>query len=199
MSSQMTIYLLMLLVLFSAVAGLWLGPLTNILVVLVILVASILVWRTTARYKLTWTTLMVLEAFLVTSTLAGGVGILRGDFTLPSSWLYGTAFSDYAIPGVMLLVISAISVVGAATLFVEGECATLVSVLAGVFMAGYEVVEIACIDSKVGGSLPIVLAAQLLWLAAGLAVALLAGNMWIRNHHSQSFQVSGTSHAPGRV
>ena len=187
--SEMTIYLLMLLALVSAVAGLWLGLLTNVVLAVAVLAACILAWRTTVRHRGTRVALFALEAFLVSSTLAGGVGILRGDFPLPASWLSGTAFSDYSVPGVMLLVVCAISIVAAATVFVEREAAAFASVLAGVFMAGYELVEAACIDTKVGSSFAIVFAAQALWFAAGFAVAMLAGVMWIRDYYSQRLQV----------
>jgi hypothetical protein len=194
-SSETTIYILLLVALLSAIAGVWLGPLTNVLLGLAILAVCVLVWRATIAHKKTRIALLVLEAFLVSSTLAGGVGILKGDFGLPASWLSGTAFSDYAVPGVMLLVVCAISVVAAATLLAERESAVLVSVLAGVFMAGNELVEMACIDTKVGSSLPVVLAAQVLWFGAGFAVAMLAGVIWRTDYHKQRSPFSRVSHA----
>lgn len=194
-SSEIMIYILMLVALASAVAGIWLGLLTNVVLVLAVAVGCALVWRTTIPRKGTRIALFVLEAFLVSSTLAGGVGILRGDFGLPAAWLSGTAFSDYAVPGVMLLVVCAISIVAVATLFTDRETAVLASVLAGVFMAGYELVEMVSIDTKVGSSLPMVLAAQIVWFAAGFAVSMLAGSIWIRDYRSQDFRVGRVSHA----
>ena len=64
-------------------------------------------------------------------------------FVLPRVWLAGTPFSDYTIPGLTLvIVVGGTALLAAATVFIQREWAVLVSVLAGLFMAGYEVVEV---------------------------------------------------------
>ena len=66
----------------------------------------------------------------------------------------------------------------------------LVSVLAGLLMAGYEVVEVVSLDSKVGNALPTVLGLQLFYFALGLAIFGLAGSLWMREYRRQHFHLS---------
>jgi hypothetical protein len=105
-------------------------------------------------------------------------------------------FIDYTIPGlVLVIVVGGTALLAAATLFIDREWAVLVSVLAGLLMAGYEVVEAVSIDSKVGNVLPTVLGAQLVWFVPGLAVCGLAGFLWMREYRRQHFHLGHASHA----
>jgi len=80
-------------------------------------------------------------------------------------------------------------------MFIDREWAVLVSVLAGLLMAGFEVVEVVSLDSKVENVLPFVLGLQLLFFVFGLAVFGLAEFLWTREYRSQHFHLRHASNA----
>jgi hypothetical protein len=198
-TSELRIALLMVVALLSGVAGIWVAWINNVPLALALVGIGILVWRTPMTHKGIRIALLVLETFIWTSALGGGIAILQGavfGFVLPLAWLAGTPFSDYTIPGlVLVIVVGGTALLAAATVFIQREWAVLVSGLAGLMMAGYEVVEVVSIDSKVGDALPMVLGAQLVWFVAGLAVFGLAGVLWMRDYRSQHFHLRHVSHA----
>jgi hypothetical protein len=132
--------------------------------------------------------LLVITAIIATSAIAGGVALLRGvvfGYKLPLAWLAGTPFSDYTIPGLALaIVVGGSALIAAATIFIHREWAVLVSVLAGLVMVGYLLVEIVSIDSQLGNDLPTSLAVQLFYFVLGLALVGLGGFLWIRECRS---------------
>jgi hypothetical protein len=142
--------------------------------------------------------LLVIEALIGVSCLQGGIGILQGTNPwLQVAWLAGTPFSDYTIPGLLLvIVVGGSALLAAATVFIDGEWAVLVSALSGLLMAGYEVVEAILIDSKVGSDLlPSALVTQLVFFVPGLAVFGLAAFLWMRDYRRQPFHLSHAGHA----
>jgi hypothetical protein len=145
------------------------------------------------------TALVVIEAFISLGAIGGGFGLLRGvvfNYEVPVAWLAGTPFSDYTIPGLMLvIVVGGSTLLAAVTVFIDREWAVLVSVLAGLLMVGYLVVEAVYIDSKVGNALPTALGLQLFYFVLGLAIFGLAGYIWMRDYRSQHFHLSHVSHA----
>jgi hypothetical protein len=189
----------MVVALLSGVAGIWVGLIANVPLALALVGVSILVWRTLVKHKVIRIALLVLETFIWTSALGGGIAILQGvvfGFVLPLAWLAGTPFSDYTIPGLALVIVVAGSaLLAAVTVFIQREWAVLVSVLVGLLMAGYIVVEAVSINSKVGDVLPIVLGMQLLYFVPGLAIFGLAGYLWMREYRSQHFHLRHASHA----
>src|ERR1700686_2744041 len=52
-------------------------------------------------------TLAVIEALIGLGAIGGGLAILTGAFDqwFPVDWLQGTPFSDYTIPGLILLIV----------------------------------------------------------------------------------------------
>jgi hypothetical protein len=191
-TSELSISILMFAALLSGVAGIWLGPITNVLVVACIAAIAVLVWRTTIKHKVIRIALLVLEAFMGLGAIVGGILLLQGVFdqVLSAVWLAGTPFRDYTIPGlVLVIVLGGSALLAAATVFIEREWAVLVSVLAGLLMAGYIVVEAVIMDSKVGNVLPNVLELQLLFGVPALAVFGLAGYLWMREYRSQHFHL----------
>jgi hypothetical protein len=98
------------------------------------------------KHKLVRIALVVLEALVALSAIAGGLWLVAGSSTLPLEWLQGTPFSDYTIPGLLLaIVVGGSALLAAATVFIHREWAVLVSVAAGLLMADYEVVRIAMV------------------------------------------------------
>jgi ABC-type Fe3+-siderophore transport system permease subunit len=197
-TSDLSIYILMFVALLSGVASIWVGMIATVLAAIAVLVVSILVWRTTMKHKVIRIALFVIEAFIGLSAIQGGILLLQGAFdqVLRVAWLAGTPFSDYTIPGlVLVIVVGGSALLAAATVFIQREWAVLVSVLAGLLTAGYEVVEAISLDSKVGNVLPTVVGMQLLWFVPGLVVFGLAGYLWMREYRSQHFHLRHASHA----
>src|SRR5215217_6338721 len=141
--------------------------------------------------------LVVIAAFIATSAIEGGVAVLGGvvfGYKLPLAWLADTPFSDYTIPGLALaIVVGGSALLTAATIFIHREWAVLVSVVAGLVMDGYLLVEIVSIDGKLGNALPTSLAVQLFYLVLGLALSGLAGFLWRREYSSQHFHLSSSA------
>jgi hypothetical protein len=136
--------------------------------------------------------IVAIAAFIATSAIAGGSALLRGELDrfLSDAWLAGTPFGDYTIPAlVLVIVVGGSALLAAATAFIHRRWAVLASVLAGVLMAGYLVVEAVILDSKVGDALPTVLALQLFYFALGLALFVLAGFLWMREYRGQRFRL----------
>jgi hypothetical protein len=153
----------------------------------------------TLKHRVIRVALAVIEAFIGLGAIGGGFGLLRGvvfNYQVPLAWLAGTPFSDYTIPGLMLVMaVGGSALLAAATVFIDREWAVLVSLLAGLLMVGYLVVEIVTIDSKVGDALPIALGAQLFYFVLGLLIFGLAGYLWMRDYRHQHFHISHAGHA----
>ena len=141
--------------------------------------------------------LLIVATFIATSAIEGGVAVLGGvvfRYKLPLAWLAGTPFSDYTIPGLALaIVVGGSALLAAATIFIHREWAVLVSVVAGLMMDGYLLVEIVSIDSKLGNALPTALAIQLFYLVLGLALSGLAGFLWRREYSSLHFHLRSSA------
>lgn len=197
-TSDLSISILMFVALLCGVASIWVGPLVNVLAAIAVLVSGILVWRIPMKHKVIRIALFVIEAFIGLTAIQGGIGLLSGTFdqVLQVTWLAGTPFSDYTIPGLVLaIVVGGSALLAAATVFIDREWAVLVSVLAGMLMAGYEVVEIASLDSKIGNALPMVLGLQFFFFVLGLVAFGLAGFLWMRGYRRQHFHLRHASHA----
>lgn len=189
---QLSISLLMVVILLSEVASIWVGMLSNIPVALALVGVGILVWRTSITHKRIRIALLILETFVGLSALSGGMAILQGaasGFALPLAWLAGTPFSDYTIPGLVLVMVGGTALLAAATVFLQREWAVLVSMLVGPLMVGYEVVEVISLDSKLGDALPVALGLQLFYFLLGLATFGLAGLIWMREYRPQHFHL----------
>jgi hypothetical protein len=192
------IAVLMILAVLSGIAGILVSPLIAILAAAAVVAASIVMWRQSAKHRGGRVALFVIEAVIGLSAVLGGAQLLRGDFLndVPLSWLAGTPFSDYMIPGLVLaIVVGGSALLAAATLSIDREWALLPSVLAGPLLVGYLFVEAISIDSKAGNALLPVLAAQLLYFVLGVAVSGLAGFLWVGEYRLQRPDLRRVSHA----
>ena len=52
-SLDLSTYVLMLVALLSGVAGIWLGPIVNVALLICIAAIAVLVWRTTLKHRVT--------------------------------------------------------------------------------------------------------------------------------------------------
>ncbi len=121
---------------------------------------------------------------------------MMGALKFPLAWLAGTPFSDYTIPGLALaIVVGGGMLLAAATVFLRREVAVLISMAAGLFIMGFEVVEAASVDSKAGEALAMTMVLQAFYFVVGLAIFGLAMYLWRAEYRGQSFLSRQVSHA----
>lgn len=126
-------------------------------------------------------TLAVIEGLIGLGAVGGGIAILTSAFNqwLPLTWLQGTPFSDYTIPGLALLVMIGVGMLlAAATQFMQREWAVLFSAAMGLVMIGFEIVEIAVINRFAQAVVPSTIAQQVLFTLLGLTIFGLSASLW---------------------
>lgn len=142
--------------------------------------------------------LAVIEAVVGLGAIGGGIAILTGAFDqwFSVAWLAGTPFSDYTIPGlVLLLVVGGGMLLGAATQFIQREWAVLLSAALGLMLLGWEVVEVAIIDRYAQAVVPSTVVQQALFTVLGLVIFGLAASLWMREYRGHSLLTGHASHA----
>jgi hypothetical protein len=134
------------------------------------------------------------EALIALSAIGGGIvmlggtyqdGILReagGRGQFPLEWLHNTPFSDYTIPALILTIgVGGSSLIAMVMVFTGGEVSILASIVAGLIMAGYIVVEVVMLRQGVSWI-------EGLYFGLGLVISGLAASLWMvedRRHHLQ--------------
>lgn len=150
------------------------------------------------KHKIVRITLVVMELFVGLWAVIGGVGLVTGAIPflqMPVEYLQGTPFSDYTIPGLLLLIVVGGSFLfAAATILTGREVGVLASALAGLIVIGFEVVEIPIID-RYANALPIAVPQQALMTVFGLVIFGLAVYLWMTEYRGQHFQTRHASHA----
>ncbi len=139
-----------------------------------------------------------MEAFIGLGAIGGGIALLIGAFAqwLPVTFLQGTPFSDYTIPGLVLtFVVGGGMLLAAATLFLRQEWVVLLSAAMGLIMIGWEIVEVAIIDRYEQAVVPSTVVQQVLFSGLGLAIFGLAASLWMTEYRSHHFQPRRVSHA----
>lgn len=75
---------------------------------------------------------VVLELLIAGSAVYGAVGLMTDTIGMPADWLHGTPFASWVIPGVLLLLVVAAPMSGAALLELRrSRWSTVASVTAG--------------------------------------------------------------------
>jgi hypothetical protein len=135
------------------------------------------------------------EAFIALSAMGGGIVMLGGTYQdgvlieaggrgqFPLEWLQNTPFSDYTIPALILAIgVGGSSLIAAVLVFTGRKEGVLASVVAGLIMAGYTVVEVVMLKQGVSWI-------ESLYFGLGLAIFGLATSLWMverRRHHFQT-------------
>jgi hypothetical protein len=143
-------------------------------------------------------TLVVIEAFIGLGAIGGGIAILIGAFAqwLPLTFLQGTPFSDYIIPGLILtVVVGGGMLLAAAAQFIQREWAVLLSAAMGLIMLGWEIGEVAIIDRYEQAVVPSTVVQQVLFSALGLVITGLAIYLWMTEYRGQHIPTRHASHA----
>lgn len=139
-----------------------------------------------------------IETLTGLGAVGGGISILIGAFDrwFPVAWLVGTPFSDYTIPGlILLIVVGGGMLLAAATQFVQREWAVLISVVMACFMLGWIACEVAIIDRYAQAVVPSTIAQQVLFPVLGLVMIGLAAYLWQREYRGHSFLLRHARHA----
>lgn len=103
----------------------------------------------------------VLEVLIALSAIAGGIALLAGTYQdgvlieaggkarFPLEWLQHTPFSDYTIPALILTIgVGGSSLLGAVLVWTFPKAGILASVVAGLIMAGFILVEMLMLGAR---------------------------------------------------
>jgi hypothetical protein len=146
------------------------------------------------KHKLVRIAIGVPEAFIALLAIGGGIALLAGTYKdgilmeaggrgqFPLEWLQNTPFSDYTIPALVLAIgVGGSSLIAAVTVFTGREVGVLASVVAGLMMAVYIIVEVVMLKQGVSWI-------EGLYFGLGLLISGLATYLWMvedRRHHLQ--------------
>ena len=125
------------------------------------------------KYKGLRIVIGVLTGFIALTAIGGGIALLTGAEAnrFPAEWLEGTPFKDYTIPALLLAIaVGGSSLVACVTILRGQNAGTPASMLAGLIMMGYIVVEVLILKQAPPGPTPI----EIMYFGLGLAVFLLA-------------------------
>jgi hypothetical protein len=127
-----------------------------------------------ARYLL-----IVLDAFLAVTAVAGGIGLFTGAIAPGLDLLQGSPFGSYLIPGLALLVlVGGSALVALLWLIRQQPYGVLAAALAGIMILGFELVEVLVIGSPAG----IARNLQLFYFTLGLLITIVATALWVPKH-----------------
>jgi hypothetical protein len=125
--------------------------------------------------KLLRTLLVILDAFLALTAIAGGIGLLTDLNAPPVTDLAGSPFSDYTIPGLALLVIVGGAAVVATLMMLRNHPnAAPASGASGVAIVFFEIIEVLVIGSPPG----IARNLQIFYFTLGLIIIVFASAQW---------------------
>ncbi len=152
------------------------------------------------KHKKIRITLVVIEALIGLTATGGGIAILTKAFHfdqwLPVAWMQGTPFSDYTIPGLLLLIVIGGGMLPAAvTVFIQHEWALLLSAAMGLVVVGFEIFEAAIINRFEQAVVPSTVVQQVLMAGLGLVIFGLATSLWMIEYRSHSFLTRHAGHA----
>lgn len=149
------------------------------------------------KHKIIRIALIVIELFVGLWAVIGGVGLMTGAIPfllMPVEYLQGTPFSDYTIPGLLLLIVVGGSFLfAAATILTGREVGVLASALAGLIVIGFEAVEVAIID-RYAIVLPNAVPQQVIMSVLGLACFGLAAYLWLTEYRKLHVSTRHVSH-----
>jgi len=162
------------------------------------------------KHKLVRIAISVPEALIALSAIGGGIALLAGTYKdgvlieaggraqFPLAWLQQTPLSDYTIPALILTIgVGGSSLITAMLVFTSREVGVLASIMAGLIIAGYIVVEVVMLRQAVSWI-------EGLYFGLGLLISGLAAYLWMvedqayRSRVRRLFDVAGnTNRAAG--
>lgn len=119
--------------------------------------------------------LIVLAGFLALTTFAGGIGLAAGINTPPVSFLNGSIFQNYTVPGLCLFVLGSGSAIVATVLLTrKSQYALLSAMAAAIIIMFFEFVEVLVIGSPEG----VAQALQIFYFGLGTLISVLVTGIW---------------------
>lgn len=89
----------------------------------------------------------LLAGFVALTAIGGGVTILGGVDEFPLEWLAGTPFDDYTVPALILtIMVGGSALLAAVTIFTGRRISVMASMVAGLILVGYIVVEVLILE-----------------------------------------------------
>ena len=150
------------------------------------------------KHKLIRIAIGVPEGLIALSAIWGGIALLAGTYKdgvlieaggraqFPLEWLQHTPFSDYTIPALILTIgVGGNSLIAAVLVFTGREEGVLASVVAGLIMAGFIVVEVVMLKQGISWI-------EGLYFGLGLAISGLATSLWMVEHRAHHLQIKHT-------
>jgi hypothetical protein len=121
--------------------------------------------------------LLVLSGFVAVSAVAGAIWVVP---TMPLEWLKYGPFTDWTVPAIALGLVGMVAAVTFVALLVRPWAGALLSILAGLAMVVFELVEIGVVgwtltDPTLEGFQK---SLQLVYLIVGSAQAILGWVLW---------------------
>jgi hypothetical protein len=120
--------------------------------------------------------LILLDAFLGITAVAGGIGLLTGTFAPGPEFLEGSIFKSFTIPGLaLMLIVGGGGLLAAFWLLRRHPWGLPASLAAGIFIILFEIVEILVIGSPPGISRML----QIFYISVGLLIIILTALLWL--------------------
>jgi hypothetical protein len=127
--------------------------------------------------------LLILNGFVAISAIAGAIWVVP---TMPMEWIKAGPFTDWTIPALALGAVGLFAAAVVVALLVRPWLGALGSMLAGVAMVVFELVEIGVVgwtlsDPSLAGFQK---SLQLVYLVVGATQALLGWRLWLSTRES---------------
>ena len=133
------------------------------------------------KYKGLRIVIGLLTGFIALTAIGGGIALLTGAEAnrIPIEWLEGTPFKDYTSPALLLAIaVGGSSLVACVMILTGRKVGTPASMLAGLIMMGYIVVEALILKQVPPGPTAI----ETMYFGLGLAIFLLAAYIWFAEY-----------------
>jgi len=122
-----------------------------------------------------YVTLIVLAGFLALTTFAGGIGLVAGINAPPVSYLSGSIFQSYIVPGLFLFVLGSGSAILATVLLArKSPFALVATIAAAIIIMFFEFVEVLVIGSPEG----VAQALQIFYFGLGTLISVICAGIW---------------------
>jgi hypothetical protein len=126
--------------------------------------------------------LLVLSGFVAISAISGAIWVVP---TMPLDWIKAGPFTDWTIPAAALGFVGGLAAATFVALLVRAWAGALVSIIGGLAMVIFEVVEIGVVGWTLSDPGPSYFQSwlQLVYLVVGSAQVLLGLRLWAATRH----------------
>jgi hypothetical protein len=125
----------------------------------------------TPQRRICGATLFVASIFVALTAIGGGITLAIGMDKFPATWLIGTPFSSYLIPGLILaVVVGGSAAVAAVATLCRSDAGALASMLAGATLLGWLIGERLILPKE--AFVPQFWWLEAIYIAAGLMMVL---------------------------